>query len=82
MSIKKEMNKKWIATMNSELLHNDAYVHCTVAGKRRVGHVIGYNYYTTWVRIKTGAKKYFVTCRHNKKHNVKFFKSEEEPIWY
>ena len=80
MSITKQMNRKWVAQMNSELIHNDAYVHCTVGQKRRVGQVIGYNYHTTWVRIKTGIKSYFVTCRHNKKHNVKFFKSNEVPV--
>lgn len=77
MNIKKKMDKKWLATMNSELILNNTYVFCTVSGKRRIGQVIGYNMKTTWVRIMSGAKKYFVSCRKNKRDNVKYYRTEE-----
>ena len=60
------------------LSYNKQWCFVDLAGKRRIGEIIGYNGKTTWVRIMQGAKSYITVKRHNKKNHVsRPFKSEE-----
>ena len=42
-----------------------------LSGKRRLGHVVGLNHHTLWVRVMKGAKTSFTIKRHLVKHMVK-----------
>lgn len=74
----KKIRRSVLRSLQTLLILNRFWVYVDVAGKRRIGEVIGYNQKTTWVRVMKGAKSFFTIERHNKKHNVSdAFRSEE-----
>ena len=78
MKHSKKIRRSVLKSMQTLLILNRFWVHVDVAGKRRVGEVIGYNQKTVWVRIMKGAKSYFTIERHNRNHNVSdAFRAEE-----
>lgn len=74
----KKIKKSALAGLNTVLICTRMWCHVDLAGKRRVGEIIGYNMKTTWVRVMIGTKSYVTVKRHNKNHNVSdAFRSEE-----
>jgi hypothetical protein len=55
------------------LIMNRLTVFCDLAGGRRMGKIVKLNDYTVRVKIMKGARTFFVTKRHIKKHNCFFF---------
>ena len=74
--LSKRLTRKWLAVMRDDLFRNRVFVHCSLSGKRRVGEVIDINFYTTLVKILQGAKSYIIIKRHNRNHNVQYFREE------
>lgn len=59
-----------LADIQSVLSRNRVTVFVDLAGRRRLGHVVKINQYTTWVKVMDGAKTYNIIKRHNKRHHI------------
>lgn len=67
-----------LSDMRLFIRRNQVLVFVDLAGKRRIGLVTEVNLHTTWVKIMMGAKSYILIKRHNKKHNIAFYRLNDE----